>query len=94
VSKIVEFICATDEGSNNEDDEDSDDSGDEDQEERCAFMRIFVIASFLLVQLPRASENLSHPPPIAKASPRKRRRGAKRNTEYGVARGINFLHVA
>jgi hypothetical protein len=47
VSKIVEFNCATDEGSNNEDDEDSDDSGDEDKEERCAFMRIFVIASFV-----------------------------------------------
>jgi ATP-dependent RNA helicase DDX56/DBP9 len=43
---------------------------------------------------PKRKRAPTPPPAIAKATPRKRRRGARRDTEYGVARGIDFLDVA
>jgi ATP-dependent RNA helicase DDX56/DBP9 len=43
---------------------------------------------------PKRKRAPTPPPAFSKTGPRKRRRGAKRDTEYGVARGIDFLDVA
>ncbi|KAH9973539.1 P-loop containing nucleoside triphosphate hydrolase protein [Lactifluus volemus] len=92
---VYDYIIATDEGGNNEDDEDSDDSGDDNQEEIFTSTQREAEADRAPgPSQPKRKRAPTPPPTIAKASPRKRRRGAKRDTEYGVARGIDFLDVA
>ncbi|KAH8987767.1 ATP-dependent RNA helicase dbp9 [Lactarius hatsudake] len=96
---VYDYIIAADEGGGEQDNEDGEDPDAEEQSDEELF-----------VSTQRGAEEEDHDPgpsqrkrkreptPPAKQKSksglRKKRRGAKRDAEYGVARGVDFLDVA
>lgn len=105
---VYDYIIATDEGGNEQDDEGSGSESLQLEEEDCASRKssMFRVFSRLkVISAQRGSDGDGDPgssrrkrkraptPPV-KTGRHKKRRGAKSDKEYGVARGIDFLDVA
>ncbi|KAH9059112.1 ATP-dependent RNA helicase dbp9 [Lactarius vividus] len=94
---VYDYIIAADEGGGEQDNEDGEDPDAEEQSDEELF-----------VSTQRGAEEEDHdpgpskckrkreptPPAKQKTGLRKKRRGVKRDAEYGVARGVDFLDVA